>query len=102
MMSKEEVAFLYNLARSFYTGRGVIVAAGIFLGASTLAFGNGVRENPAAPRALNDSKPIHSYDLCVTDAGMMRQIARRRNALALEGHSFAEGESFEPYLREAI
>lgn len=45
MMSTTERRALYNLASRRYRGFGVIIDAGIFLGASTCCFGEGLRAN---------------------------------------------------------
>ena len=42
MMTKDEVSLVYRLAAAHYSGRGEIVDAGIFLGASTHAFARGL------------------------------------------------------------
>ena len=41
MMSIPERQFLFGLASRYYAGKGIIVDAGIFLGASTRCFGEG-------------------------------------------------------------
>jgi hypothetical protein len=43
---------LYRLAQRFYTGEGIIVDAGLFLGASTNAFGYGIKNNLEAMAKL--------------------------------------------------
>ena len=44
MISTEERNLLYTLAASYYSGNGCIVDAGAFLGASTTAFGYGLKK----------------------------------------------------------
>lgn len=46
MMSEGERRFLYNIVKSYYSGAGLIVDTGIFLGASTACLGAGVKANP--------------------------------------------------------
>lgn len=63
MISAPEKRFLYGLAKHYYRGEGIIVDAGIFLGASTRCFDDGLRENPhlAKGRAIKD-RPIVSFE----------------------------------------
>ena len=102
MMSPAEVTFLYNLAKEVYSGKGIIVDGGVFLGASTLCFALGLRENAASRAALGDVKPVWSYDLCRVNRGMLRQLERPKLAQATNGVKFKEGQSFAPYLRAVL
>src|SRR5690348_6152549 len=63
MMSVAERRFLYGLASKYYSGAGVIVDAGIFLGASTRCFGEGLRENPVVADATKKwRRPVISFE----------------------------------------
>ena len=44
MMSMYEKRFLYGLAKQYYRGDGIIIDGGIFLGASTRCFADGLRD----------------------------------------------------------
>src|SRR5690606_38881587 len=46
MTSRREKSMLYWLARNHYAGDGLIVDAGLFLGASTNAFAAGLKDGP--------------------------------------------------------
>jgi len=63
MMSVAERRFLYGLASKYYSGQGIIVDAGIFLGASTRCFGEGLRENEVLETAIaNWRRPVVSFE----------------------------------------
>ncbi|MEJ0059357.1 MAG: hypothetical protein WDM79_07225 [Terricaulis sp.] len=103
MMSREELSLLFSLARDVYSGQGIIVDAGVFLGASTLCFGHGLRASvKRAIKVKRSYKLIWSYDLCVFNEGMLRQLARPKLARMLEGAQYHSGESFEPLLRRML
>ena len=58
MLVPDELRLLNHLAASYYSGAGLIVDAGSFLGGSTVALADGVRRNPKRP----PGKVIHSFD----------------------------------------
>jgi hypothetical protein len=92
MMSVAERRFLYGLASKYYTGEGLIVDAGIFLGASTMCFGEGLRGNVALQEALSKWRhPIVSFERGVVTPTMPAFF--KRNALPIDlkpGDSFAD------------
>lgn len=57
-MKPQELDMLYSLAKNALSGRGIIMDAGIFLGASTRCFALGIAQNPKA-----SNKAIKSYEL---------------------------------------
>ena len=59
MLSEGELRLLHWLTSTYYTGQGLIVDGGPFLGGSTTALAAGLVANPAAPAG----RVIHSYDL---------------------------------------
>ncbi|HBB87588.1 MAG TPA: hypothetical protein DC047_08235 [Blastocatellia bacterium] len=61
MLIPDELRLLHYLAEERYTGEGVIVDAGCFLGGSTLALADGLRRNLQRRERL-EQKLIHSYD----------------------------------------
>ena len=61
MLVPDELRLLHHLAEDYYSGMGVIVDGGSFLGGSTVALADGLRRNPRRHR-LGDAKPIHSFD----------------------------------------
>lgn len=98
MMSMLEKRLLFNLARNYYTGAGIIIDAGIFLGASTVCFGEGIRKNPqAAAIRARWAKPIISLELGIINPGMPVFFKRHD----VEGMG-AAGESFSPTLERNI
>ncbi|MEA2338063.1 MAG: hypothetical protein QOE82_2070 [Thermoanaerobaculia bacterium] len=61
MLVPDELRLLHHLAENYYSGSGVIIDAGSFLGGSTVALADGLRRNPRRHR-FGDAKPIHSFD----------------------------------------
>jgi hypothetical protein len=71
MIHTDERKLLYSLARDIFSGQGVIVDAGAFVGGSTLALGKGLAENVQAKRP----GVIHSFDMFqITDEYMARLL----------------------------
>jgi predicted O-methyltransferase YrrM len=90
MMSVAERRFLYGLASKYYRGEGVIVDAGIFLGASTRAFGEGLRDNHDV-KTTRWPRPIISFERGIVTPTMPAFF--KRNSLDIDlkpGDSFAE------------
>ena len=92
MMSVAERRFLYGLASKYYAGAGVIVDAGIFLGASTTCFGEGLRQSPYLESAIASwQRPIVSFERGIVTPTMPAFF--KRNFLDIDlkpGNSFAE------------
>src|SRR5688572_29212469 len=101
MMSLEEKSLLYLLARDLYTGEGSIVDAGLFMGASTVAFASGLRENRHA-RRQQASKPIQSYDIALWAQSMHKRLDEPAFMDLFADWKPKTGESFEPLLRRLI
>jgi len=98
MMSIPEKQFLFGLASRYYAGEGIIVDAGIFLGASTRCFGEGIHSNPRREEIVaNRPQPIVSYERAIVNPNMPRFF--RRHGLTF---SAAPGESFESELRRNV
>lgn len=100
MMSEGEKAFLHHAARSLWTGQGVILDAGIFLGASTNAFADGLRGNPNLGARL-PGKPVRSYDLGI----WFETFARHLSPAALKvlgGEIPAPGADYGHALRRSL
>lgn len=62
MLMDDELRLLEYLTEEHYTGDGLIVDGGCFLGGSTLALASGLRRN-LARRGLTETPLIHSFDL---------------------------------------
>jgi cephalosporin hydroxylase len=62
MLLDDELRLLEFAAEDFYTGAGIIVDAGCFLGGSTVALASGLQKNRATP-TFNQPAVIHSFDL---------------------------------------
>ncbi len=98
MMSVPERRFLYGLAAKYYTGEGLIIDAGIFLGASTTCFGEGLRENANLQRAQAKWKqPVVSFERGIVTPTMPAFF--KRNAVEFDP---MPGDSFESLVRENL
>ncbi|MEM7192990.1 MAG: hypothetical protein AAF405_09055 [Pseudomonadota bacterium] len=88
MISDEERRLLYGCARDHYLGKGVIVDAGVFLGASTIALGQGLRENPQI--VLDDlmPEPIRSFERGIAGPNLSRHTKKAKLPDVPEGESF--------------
>lgn len=99
MMSAAEIALLYRLAARHYSGRGEIVDAGIFLGASTNAFACGLA---AGKRVPANAKPIRSYDLAIWVASMDRYLERPEVRNFIGCDRLADGASYAATLQRIL
>lgn len=92
MMSMLERRVLYTLARDRYCGEGLIIDAGIFLGASTVCFGEGLRLNSRFKQVTKRwKKPIVSFERGIINPGMPAFFKRNNvEGMAEAGESFAE------------
>lgn len=98
MMSVPEKRFLYGLASTYYEGAGVIIDAGIFLGASTRCFGEGIQANPRFQSIVKRWKrPVISFERGLVNPGMPAFF--QRNKVKFAG---AVGDSFESEVRRNI
>jgi hypothetical protein len=100
MMTPQEKALLYWLAANIYTGSGIIVDAGIFLGASTIALATGLKDNSLS--RYPTAKPIQSYDLAIWVASMDRYLENANVQKVLGDASLQPGDSFEPVLKRVL
>jgi len=91
MMSGVEKRVLFNLARKHYTGQGIIVDAGIFLGASTVCFGEGIRRNLLVDQIRERwAKPVVSFERGIINTGMPAFFERHKvHDMGAVGESFA-------------
>lgn len=62
MLSIQEIALLYGLARKHWSGQGAIIDAGPLMGASTFALSKGLRDNLSVPESAKHPA-IYSFDL---------------------------------------
>jgi len=98
MMSENERRFLFNIAKSYYSGAGLIVDAGTFLGASTACFGNGVAQNARLEEIRQRwSRPVISLELGITNQQML--LSFKRHGI---GHDLSAGDSFGPLIEAHI
>lgn len=103
MMSEQEKAFLYNIAKYEFRGDGIIVDAGLFLGASTNALATGLGENDDARRRMPAGRrPITSYDIAVWVPSMNQHLSNAAVKAALDGWTPEPGASFEGLLRRML
>jgi len=98
MMTPEEKALLFRLARDHYTGAGVIVDAGLFLGASTVAFCEGIRSAGMRP-----GKVVHAYDIALwSKAGFDKYLDAPAVRAKTGDVSFEEGQSYRTLLEALL
>lgn len=98
MMSVRERDFLYNLAKDVYSGAGIIVDAGTFLGASTRCFGEGLRANRRRREILaTRPQPVVSIERGIVQDTMLNFFKRHKI-----GESLRPGDSFVPLIEEHI
>jgi hypothetical protein len=98
MMSLDERKLLLNLAKHEYQGKGVIMDAGVFCGASTACLGAGLMANPAYREFVGHSpRVIQTYEYGVVNPGMITFFERH----GVKGH-WQVGDSFDDYLRQNI
>jgi hypothetical protein len=98
MMSEKERRFLFNIAKSYYRGAGLIIDAGTFLGASTACLGHGLSENPHLQEIrARWQRPIVSFELGITNQQML--LSFKRHGI---GHDLAAGDSFGPLIEAHI
>lgn len=100
MITDCEKRLLFWLARYYYSGAGLIIDAGIFLGGSTNAFATGIIENPSMHQRFG--KPICSYDLALWVDSMNRYLELFATHSTLAGVSLDQGQSFEHILRALL
>lgn len=104
MTSPREKGMLYWLARNLYGGEGLIVDAGIFLGASTNAFATGIKAGESVPSHF---KPINCYDTAIWVRSMNRYLTQTSKSArsvqnAIRGRNMQPGKSFAPVLRKLL
>lgn len=99
MMSPNERKFLYGLTKNHYSGEGIIIDAGIFMGASSYIFGKAIQENQKFSNLKFDNqKPIMSFDRAVIYPNFF-PFAQRHN---IETTGLAAGDSFKHLIEENI
>ncbi len=98
MMSVAERRFLFGLASKYYSGEGLIIDAGIFLGASTRCFGEGLRESQHLAGAVTKwRRPIVSFERGIVTPTMPAFF--KRNGLSFTA---VPGESFVDLVRDNV
>jgi hypothetical protein len=102
MMNPHERSVLYWLAKTQFSGSGTIVDAGLFLGASTIAFAEGLRARSETAK-LAYRPPIASYDMAIWTRGMDHKLAGDDARALLAGREAPrDGASYAPLLREIL
>ncbi len=90
MTCGNEQSFCRDYAKELFTGAGEIVDMGCWMGATTVSFSKGLRDNRRLA-ADQRRKRIHSYDLFTWHSSMDPNV----RGTPLEG-AFREGDSFLP------
>ena len=98
MMSIAERRFLYGLTSKYYLGEGLIVDAGIFLGASTRCFGEGLRDNAGISTITTKRpRPVVSFERGIVTPTMPAFF--KRNGIEFDP---LPGDSFDELFRANI
>lgn len=84
MMSPRERKLLYNVADKYFTGRGVIIDAGLMCGASSMLFGRAIQRRPGPRRRV-----IVAIDRAIAEPGAVRFIIGH-----VPGETIRVGDSF--------
>ncbi len=92
MMSIGERKLLYNVVDQYWSGRGLIIDAGLMCGASSVLFGRAVQRRPGARR-----RAIVAIDRAVAGAGEARFIRER-----VPGAGIRAGDSFADIIKGFI
>ncbi|MEO0329232.1 MAG: hypothetical protein AAF217_11630 [Pseudomonadota bacterium] len=74
MLKRDEMLYLYWLAREYYKGKGDIIDLGPLTGGSTVCFAGGLADNKNVPDS--EKYPVQSYDLFVYD-GLWGDLSKR-------------------------
>jgi hypothetical protein len=85
MIGQMERKLLWYLTQEYFTGRGEIIDAGSFVGASTVSLANGISKNLAK---LDKRRLIHSYDRFVVDADYLKDFLTKHYKTKHMGDSF--------------
>ncbi|AEV35472.1 methyltransferase FkbM [Pseudovibrio sp. FO-BEG1] len=103
MLSRKERRLLYSLGKSVYTGRGVVVDAGSFMGASCVGMAQGIMDNQSvessgAGTTQSQRKLIYGYELGVMPAPSNGQVKHKQ----FGDVNYEFGTSFVHVLKENI
>ena len=100
MTSPQERAFLHGLTRLYFTGQGVIIDAGVFLSASSAAFGEGALENTSLPNSAVAF--IHSYSIAVRVDEFERHLRSDPASHTFLSHDLQDGGSLDQPFKEVL
>lgn len=98
MTTPDEKKILYLLARDHFIGTGIIIDAGVFLGASTNAFACGLRDSANHLPDHLTHKAIRSYDIAIWVQSMNKYLNNPKVLSVLDGFNPQEGDSFKDIL----
>jgi hypothetical protein len=105
MISKDERRLLYAIGSCYYSGSGVLVDAGAFLGAATCALATGIKDNFRFQSSELPSKVIQCYELGLWDSEGFDKYVDKGSDLfqsALSTKRYTDRESFAPLLRTLL
>jgi hypothetical protein len=98
MMSLDERKLLLSLAKHEYRGKGIIMDAGVFCGASTTCLGAGLMANQSYRDFVGQiPRTIQTYEYGIVNPGMITFFERH----GIEGN-WQVGDSFKDYLCQNI
>lgn len=101
MINQKERRVLYNIVYNHYRRKGVIVDAGVFLGASTACFYQGIMDKSKKNNLVNNVRPIQSFDRAVVGESWdnVRNNDKWRH---FELPEMEIGESYQDVLEEIL
>lgn len=105
MTTLREKEVLYRLVKACFTGKGLIVDAGLFLGASTNAMGWGVKDSVNALNQVRKlgNKPIQAYDIALwNSAGFDKYLKDPLVKDAVGDYSFKNGDNYDFLLKRLL
>ena len=96
MIAAQERNLLYTLAADHYSGNGCIVDAGVFLGASSIAFGYGLKKRAPGTGSSRFPTPIESFERGIVSPNFEWHAKRARLPI------LPVGERFDDILHQLI
>jgi len=98
MMTNGEKSLLFHLARDHFQGTGIIVDAGLFLGASTEAFCRGLKS-----QGTKLKKIVHSYDIAIWNSKGFDKYLKNQDVLKNIGPiNFKDGDNYQHLLEKLL
>lgn len=104
MITLDERKVLHHLASSHYSGEGIILDAGIFLGASTVAFCEGLAEQEADLHVTRSRlRPGQSFEKAQwVSSGFDKYVSEVDPGFGLPPEGFRDGDDYSKFLQQVL